>query len=104
MGTDEIPDTNMTVLQTIGHLGDLAMELVLSAHQSVDTVVNPEAVAALSMMSSSVLQAAAARLRTLPPACAPETEWRRTAMALLTRSLQMLPQAAGHCSSMNEAS
>merc|ERR1711865_42701 len=61
----------------------------------------------LSTMSSGVLQAAAARLWVLPPQHVPDAEFRRTVIALLTRSLQFMPQAhhsdSGQCQPMHEA-
>jgi hypothetical protein len=106
-GEDESSDASATVGRMVGRLGDLAVSWVLSAQSSVDSVINPDASAALSIMSSSMLQAGAVRLWTLPPPHIPEVDCRRNVTALITQSLQQLPQThhidAGLCEPMQEA-
>jgi len=90
----ELDDTahELELAHHVGRLGDEAISMSMAAQQSVDSVVEPEAAAALAVMASGALQAAATRLLRFPPSGVPEGECRRAATALLVRSLQCLPQ------------
>lgn len=85
---DDEAEIQASPAQLIGRLGDAALNLALAAQQSTDAVVEPEAAAVLNLMCSGSLQAAAERLRVLPPAGLEEADVREAIEALLNQAVK----------------
>eukprot|EP00928_Gymnodinium_smaydae_P026872 TRINITY_DN20965_c0_g2_i1.p1 TRINITY_DN20965_c0_g2~~TRINITY_DN20965_c0_g2_i1.p1 ORF type:complete len:462 (-),score=106.12 TRINITY_DN20965_c0_g2_i1:31-1392(-) len=90
-------NSTVTLGSWVGRLGDYSVTECLDAYKAIDSVVESAASLALASMCSGALQAAAQRLRALPPggdAEAVSVECRRAALSMLTRAVQVLPTAA----------